>query len=193
MTTTQPQLFEVEPGQVAPAETPGEKPKRVRTGPRRQRPYRLKKNVTRRVTDELVVELRKAGLLVRRYGRRKSVTLTWDVLVQVAVDAALSGRQGGKLFNEPATPDVAKLSEFSLAHLETISPKEKNPGELCQPDLPNVEPVPSASTSTACEPMEPASAVRPSQPLPREFSVPNASAISRRRSSLPRFRRVRRE
>lgn len=193
MTTKQPQLFEVEPGQVAPTETPAEKPKRERTGPRRQRPYRLKKNVTRRVTDELVVELRKAGLLVRRYGRRKAVTLTWDTLVEVAVEAALRGNQPGKLFNEPATPNVAKLSEFSLAHLEKISHKEKKLGELCQPDLPNVEPEPSGSTLTFSEPMEPASAVRPSQPLPLEFSVPNASAISRRRQPVPRFRLVRRE
>lgn len=77
------------------------------------------------MTDDLVVELREAGLLVRRYGRRKSITLTWDTVVEVAIVAAKLGRQGNKLFPEPATPIVSQLNDFTLEHLETISPAKK--------------------------------------------------------------------
>ncbi len=88
---------------------------------RRQRPYPLKKPITRRVDDDLVVVVKDDGLELRVYGHQKSATLPWSSIIDLAVRSALNGRLPGRLFPEAVFPDAARITGFSKEQLARIS------------------------------------------------------------------------
>ncbi len=88
---------------------------------RRQRPYPLKKPITRRVDDDLVVVLKDDGLELRVYGHQKSATLPWSSIVDLAVRSAMNGRLPGRLFPDAVFPDATRITGFTREQLARIS------------------------------------------------------------------------